>query len=84
MSFLTFVSLLGDRATYRPGRLRRSWQHFRRTPMFRRTVWDQLCAYDRRDFHPDDFDTDELVETWREELFGDAGSLTPLLADTSS
>ena len=47
-------------------------------------VWDQLCAYDRRDFHPDDFDTDELVETWREELFGDAGSLTPLLADTGS
>ncbi len=80
MTFLTAVSLLSDRATYRPGRLRRSWQHFRRTPMFRREVWDQLCAYDRVGFHPDDVDTDELVARWRDELFGDGGRLTPMLA----
>ncbi len=80
ISFLTAMSLLGDRATYRPGRLRRSWVHFRRTPMFRREVWDQLCDYDRVGFHPDDSDTEALVETWRHELFGDEGRLTPLLA----
>lgn len=80
IGFLTALSLLGDRATYRPGRLRRSWRSFRRTPMFRREVWDQLRAYDRVGFHPDDFDTDALVERWQAELFGAEGSLTPLLA----
>lgn len=84
MSFLTFLSLLGDRTTYRPGRLRRSWRNFRRTPMFRREVWDQLRAYDRVGFHPDDFDTDALVEHWQAELFGDDGSLTSLLAGASA
>jgi predicted metal-dependent hydrolase len=83
MSLLTFLSLLGDRAAYRPGRLRRSWRNFRRTPMFRREVWDQLRAYDRVGFHPDDFDTGALVEHWQAELFGDEGSLTPLLAGAS-
>lgn len=80
IGFLTALSLLGDRSTYRPGRLRRSWRNFRRTPMFRREVWDQLRAYDRVGFHPDDFDTDALVERWQAELFGAEGSLTPLLA----
>jgi len=84
IGFLTALSLLGDRSTYRPGRLRRSWRNFRRTPMFRREVWDQLRAYDRVGFHPDDFDTDALVERWQAELFGDDGSLTPLLAGASA
>lgn len=84
MLSLTALSLLRDRSTYRPGRLRRSWRNFRRTPMFRREVWDQLCAYDRVGFHPDDYDTDELVETWRVELFGETGSLRPLLAGAGS
>ena len=75
------VSLLGDRASYEPGRLRASWQHFRRTPMFRREIWDQLCEYDQPGFHPDDRDTSALVERWREELFGAEGSMNHRLAD---
>jgi uncharacterized protein len=73
------VSLLLDRATYRPGRLRASWRHFRRTPLCSRAVWDQLRDYDRPDFHPDDRDTDALVTEWRARLFGDEGDLNGLL-----
>ncbi len=74
------VSLLGDRATYRPGVLRRSWRHFRSTPIMRRELWDQLRDYNRRGFHPDDRDTTALVEQWREELFGEQGRLNDKLS----
>jgi predicted metal-dependent hydrolase len=75
MTVQVVASLLGDRDTYRPGTLRRSWKHFRRTPMMRREVWEQLKEYDRPGFHPDDRDTTELVEQWRGELFGPDGTL---------
>lgn len=74
------VSLLGDRATYRRGELRRSWARVRRSPLLRREVWQQLRDYDRPGFHPDDRDTDELVTQWRERLFGDDGRLRDRLA----
>ncbi|HET6965061.1 MAG TPA: metal-dependent hydrolase [Acidimicrobiales bacterium] len=74
------ISLLGDRDTYRRGRLVQSWRRVRRSPIFQRQLWDRLCDYDRPDFHPDDHDTTELVETWRERLFGPAGSLNDRLA----
>ena len=35
--------------------------------------------YNRPDFHPDDSDTTELVETWRAELFGEHGTLNDKL-----
>jgi predicted metal-dependent hydrolase len=73
------VSLLGDRATYRRGALRASWRRFKVSPMMRREVWDQLRDYNRPDFHPDDSDTNALVEQWRAELFGDNGSLNDKL-----
>jgi predicted metal-dependent hydrolase len=73
------VSLLLDRATYRPGRLRASWRQFRRTPLLTKEVWAQLKDYDRPDFHPDDRDTDALVTEWRARLFGDDGDLNGLL-----
>jgi len=75
MTVMVVASLLGDPATYRPGRLRRSWRAFRRTPMMQRAVWAQLCEYDRPGFHPDDRDTHALVERWREELFGHDGAM---------
>ena len=50
----------------------------------RRAVWDQLCEYDRPDFHPDDRDTTELVEQWRLELFGEYGTLNDKLANATS
>ena len=69
------VSLAMDKATYRPGNLRKSWRRFWSSPVMNKAVWRQLCDYDRRDFHPDDRDTTALVEQWREELFGSNGSL---------
>lgn len=74
------LSLAGDRDTYRPGRLRTSWRRFRSSPLLQRELWEQLREYDRRDFHPDDRDTTALVESWRDELFGDDGRLVDLLA----
>jgi uncharacterized protein len=82
MTLQVIVSLLGDRDTYRPRTLRRSWRSFKRSPMMRREVWDQLRDYDRADFHPDDRDTTELVEHWRNELFGPEGTLVDRLSGT--
>ncbi|MFN7150963.1 MAG: metal-dependent hydrolase [Microthrixaceae bacterium] len=84
MTTEVLVSLAGDPATYERGRLRDSFRRFRRTPMLRREVWDQLRDYDRPDFHPDDRDTDELVEFWREALFGEHGSMVDKLSRAGS
>jgi predicted metal-dependent hydrolase len=79
MSFQVVVSLLGDRATYRRDSLRKSWRSFKSSPIVRREIWDQLRDYNRPDFHPDDRDTTELVARWRNELFGDTGTLNDKL-----
>lgn len=78
------LSLLRDRATYRPSTLRRSWRRFKTTPFVSRELWDRLREYDRPGFHPDDRDTTELVARWREELFGDEGSLNDKLAGAAA
>ncbi len=75
----TSISLLLDRSTYRPGRLRKSWKSFRNSPMLSRDMWDQLRDYNRPDFHPDDRDTTALVEEWRTRLFGAEGTLNDKL-----
>jgi len=79
MSLQIIISLLGDRETYRRGVLRASWRRFRHSPIIQRRLWDQLCDYDRRYFHPDDSDTNALVEQWRAELFGEQGTLNDKL-----
>jgi predicted metal-dependent hydrolase len=79
MTLQVIISLLGDRATYKRGNLRRSWRRFRRSKLASRELLRQLRDYDRPDFHPDDRDTSELVERWREELFGEHGRLNDLL-----
>jgi len=79
MATAIVVSLLGDRATYRRGRLRQSWRRVRRSPILDRAIWVQLKDYNRPDFHPDDSDTTELVETWRASLFGEQGTLNDKL-----
>ncbi len=84
MSVQIIASLLGDRATYRRGNLLSSWRRFRRSPLLSRHLWQQLCDYDRPDFHPDDRDTTELVERWRTELFGDEGTLNVMLVTSAS
>lgn len=80
---ITFA-LLADRETYRPGRLRRSVSRVRRSPFLRRDLWDRLCDYDRPDFHPDDHDTTDLVEAWRDRLFGTEGTLNDRLVASAA
>ena len=73
MTLQVIVSLLGDRATYRPRTLWRSLGRVWRSPFVSRELWRNLRDYNRPDFHPDDRDTTALVERWRDELFGTRG-----------
>jgi len=95
MDFLTFgfifgmavqvvISLLGDRETYRRGRLRRSIRRVSRSPFVSKDLWRRLRDYNRPDFHPDDYDTTALVATWRAELFGPGGTLVDKLASSAA
>lgn len=79
MALLTTASLLGDRETYRKGKLRASWRRFRQSPIAQPEIWAQLKDYNRPDFHPDDSDTDALLDEWRERLFGTEGTLNHML-----
>jgi predicted metal-dependent hydrolase len=84
MAVQVAIGLLLDRETYRRAKLRRSWRKFRGSPIMKRELWDQLRDYNRRDFHPDDSDTTELVERWRNELFGEDGTLNDKLVTTAA
>jgi predicted metal-dependent hydrolase len=79
MGLSVVISLLGDRATYRRGNLRHSWRRFTSSPILDPALWAQLKDYNRPDFHPDDSDTTELVQTWRAQLFGEHGTLNDKL-----
>lgn len=73
-------SLWADRHSFEKGELRASWARARRHPIFERTTWRKLRDYNREDFHPNDHDTDALLDEWRERLFGDEGSLNHLIS----
>ena len=77
------ITVLLDPASRQRGVLRKSVANFRRSPLWSRELWAQLRDYNRPDFHPDDQNTDELVATWRAELFGDSGLLNDKLAAAS-
>jgi predicted metal-dependent hydrolase len=67
----TTFSLLLDPHTYRhPRRTARSVRRLRRSPWLGPDVVARIRDYNRRGFHPEDHDADELVEAWRAELFG--------------
>jgi uncharacterized protein len=78
------VCLLGDRDSYRRGNLRRSWRRVRSSPFMTKELWLQLRDYNRRDFHPDDRDTSQLVEKWRAVLFGEEGTLNDKLVTSAA
>ena len=84
MGGAVLLSLLGDRETYRRGKLRQSWKHFKASPVMRKEVWVQLRDYNRPDFHPDDSDTNALVDRWRTQLFGEHGTLNDKLAGVAA
>lgn len=71
----TALSMLRDRATYNPVRLVRSLWALRRSPFLSRDILRKLRSYNRRGFHPDDWDATDLIDRWRGELFGEQGIL---------
>ena len=73
--FFSALSLLGDRATYDPIRLFRSFAALRHSPLLTRSVVHRIRAYTKPGFHPDDTDNTALLEHWTAELFGEQGSL---------
>lgn len=71
----TVLSMLGDRATYRPRTLVRSIAALRHSPFLSRKVRQRITAYHRPGFHPDHNDNAALLERWTTELFGAQGRL---------
>lgn len=84
MAVQVLISLLGDRETYRRGRLRRSLRRAAGSPFVTKELWERLRDYNRPDFHPDDHDTTELVAAWRAQLFGPDGTLVDRLAASAA
>ena len=78
------ASVLGDRDAYDLRRLRRDWKAVRRSPLLKKQLWLALRDYNRPDFHPDDRDTTALVAYWRDELFGEHGTLNDKLATSAA
>jgi len=83
MALSVVLSMLFDRSTYNPRKLKASAKRFRRSPILSKALWRKLRDFNRRDFHPDDYDTTELVEQWRSELFGASGTMNDRLTSTS-
>ena len=79
MGLAVVLSLLGDRSTYRKGNLRRSWRRLRPHRSPTRPSGPSSRTTTVPDFHPDDSDTTELVESWRARLFGEDGTLNDKL-----
>jgi predicted metal-dependent hydrolase len=69
MTFSVTISLLFDRYARRhPLKVLRSLAGLRTHVFFQPATLRRLLDYNRRDFHPDDHDTVELLERWRAEL----------------
>src|SRR5205085_11906507 len=79
MVFQVGISMLFDRATYNPRRFWKSLKRVSKSKVMSREIWEQLKEYERPNFHPDDRDCTVLVEQWRTELFGEAGTLNDKL-----
>jgi hypothetical protein len=81
-SVWTVISLGLDPAARRhPIRVLRSLGRLRCSPFFSLRTVRRLRRYHRRGFHPCDWESGELISTWRAELFGREGALTDVLAN---
>jgi predicted metal-dependent hydrolase len=58
-----------------PGRVLRETVGLIRGPLLNDGMIGRLAVYMKKDFHPDDLDTEVLLEQWRTELFGAEGTL---------
>jgi len=54
--------------------LARSVKRLTRSPFLSVSVLRRIRRYNRRDFHPDCFDSSALIERWRKELFSEDGA----------
>jgi predicted metal-dependent hydrolase len=78
-------SIARDKSTWRDLRgLRRSVARLKSSPWLTKEVRQRIQDYHRPDFHPDDHDSTELLERWRNELFGEAGALVDHLQKKAS
>jgi predicted metal-dependent hydrolase len=68
MSVAVLFSISLDPEARRPRTFRRGLRNLRTHPFFSRAVVRRLRDYDRRDFHPDDHDTTDLLAAWRTQL----------------
>lgn len=84
MGLQVAASVLSDRNAYERGRLRASLKNLLSTNLLTREMWEELKAYERPGFHPDDRDTTTLVAEWRERLFGAEGELNDKLPASSA
>ncbi|UGT41385.1 metal-dependent hydrolase [Nocardia yamanashiensis] len=68
------ASILSDPRSWRPLKVARQSVALVRGPIVRGLL-KEMRPYLRPGFHPDDIDTDDLLEQWRQELFGADGEL---------
>ncbi len=66
MSLAVAGSVLGDSEARKPRTLLRSLRKLGSHPFFQRDMIGTLRDYNRRDFHPDDHDTTDLLAQWRQ------------------
>ena len=82
--FRTFKAVLMDREAWRDGQVWKSMKRVRHNPFVRLSVWRKLRDYNRADFHPNDHDTDALLDEWRERLFGADGTMNHRLVSAAA
>ncbi len=81
----TLYSIARDKESRRDLRaLGRSFARLKDSPWLSKTVRRRIRDYNRPDFHPDDHDATELLETWRERFFGAEGTLNDHLAPSGA
>ncbi|BBY55241.1 metal-dependent hydrolase [Mycobacterium koreense] len=68
------MSIATDPRGWRPFKLIRQTYDIFRGPLVK-GLMGELAVYMRRGFHPDDIDTEQIVQTWQQELFGADGAL---------
>jgi predicted metal-dependent hydrolase len=80
-SVMGVVSVLMDRDVWRhPVKFARSLARLPSSPFITFRAVRILAQYHRRGFHPNDRDTRQLIQEWREALFGREGELNEVLA----
>ena len=79
------VSLVLDKdARRQPRKVLKSLRRVRKSPLMSKKLWNQLKDYNRPDFHPNQSEHTGLVAEWREELFGENGTLNDKLAGAAA